>query len=340
LKRVFFISATLLFASCVKDKPQVTPAAPASPGGGRSVYVINEGNFSVGNSSISRFDPASGEVVPDIYKHANGSGPGDVSQSLSVVNGSFVLVVNGSGKVLVCDGDFRRQREIALPSPRYLLPVTAAKCYVSDLKSGAIAVVNLTTGMKTGEIKCPGWTEQMLMVYHKVYVTNMSRSYLYVVNTIEERITDSISVGFNAGSLVLDRNDKIWVLSGGDETKGAVAKLTRIDPLTDLVEQNFDILEQGFPRSLSISPSADTLYFLNGPVYRLSINDTQIPAQPFIAKGTRNYYGIGISHRDGRIYLSDALDYIQATNVYYFSRGGAELGSFKAGINASGFLFE
>ncbi|MGV3638106.1 MAG: hypothetical protein ACO1NQ_10750, partial [Flavobacteriales bacterium] len=60
--------AFLAFAlqGCRKDRPEPPleePNAPVEEG----VYVINEGNFQWGNASVSHYDPATGEVVEDLY---------------------------------------------------------------------------------------------------------------------------------------------------------------------------------------------------------------------------------------------------------------------------------
>src|SRR5438046_54540 len=92
LGSVFYFS----FVSCVKDKPAVQAPLPVHLSPSKKVYVVNEGNFSSGNSGISLYDPATQQVVQNYFAAQNGSSPGDVAQSLSYYNGSFYLVVNNS----------------------------------------------------------------------------------------------------------------------------------------------------------------------------------------------------------------------------------------------------
>src|SRR6185436_13136099 len=92
---------------------------------GGKVFVVNEGNFMAGNASISLYDPATNQVVVDYYKNQNHDTVGDVAQHLRFFNGSYYIVVNNSGKILICDREMKKTGEIkGLSSPRFILPLT------------------------------------------------------------------------------------------------------------------------------------------------------------------------------------------------------------------------
>lgn len=337
-----FVIIPVLF-SCVKDKPQDTIQPVVQLSSAKKVYVINEGNFGSGNASLSLFDTGNNAVVENYYQTQNSSSPtiGDVAQSLSNINGNFYLVVNNSGKIIVCDSQLKKVTQITgLSSPRYILPITNQKAYVSDYTANAISIVDLNTNTKTGTIACSGWTEKMVLIYNKAFVTNMKRNYTYIINTINDTKSDSINVGINAGSIVTDKFDKIWVLSSGDNATSILAKLSRIDPVTNLVEATYQFPTNNSPNSLCLNKTKDTLYYLNGGVYRMAISSTALPATEFIAKGTKNFYGLGVDPNDHTIYAADALDYVQKSTIYVFDANGNQKLNFKAGINANGFYFE
>lgn len=333
--------ALFFLTSCVKDKPvkENTGSLPAGSTG--KVYVVNEGGFGYGNASVTLYDPASGQIVEDIYKAQNNSDVGDVAQSLSQIGNRFYLVVNNSGKVLVCDAAFKKTGQISgLSSPRYLLPVTNQKTYISDYNAGAVSIVDLNSNLKTGSIPCPGWTERMTLIYNKAFVTNLRKKYLYVINTTTDLITDSVEVGLNAAGVVLDKNDRLWVLSGGDKPNNQPGRLTRIHPLTQAVEASFLFPAGASPDHLSLNGTKDTLWYLSGDIFRMTIQSPALPDAPAISAGTRNFYGLGVNPRDYTIYAADALDYAQRANVYIYTPLGTEKAMFKAGINANGFYFE
>jgi YVTN family beta-propeller protein len=342
--KYIFPLASLLFFACVKDKPNDILHPEVSIGNGPKVYITSEGNFGNNNAAVSLYEPASGNVVSDIYRSQNNNTAlGDVCQSMNRINNKYYVVVNNSGKIVVVDPyDFKLITTITgLQSPRFILPVNFYKAYVTDLYANAISVIDLNSNTKTGSIPCNGWTEQMVMINNKVFVTNNYSQYTYVINTTTDQITDSIYVGKYAGSIVLDKNSKIWVLSGGDSPNSQVGVLSRIDPVTLTVEASLPFGSPDSPGNLCINAAKDTLYFLNKSVYRMAINSVSLPGAAFITSSAANiFYGLAVSDKDYNVYISDAIDYNQKSSILVYSPSGALKTTFKAGINSSSFYFE
>lgn len=340
-----FLSILLLFScvflSCIKDKPTVQAPELPIQNINQKVFVINEGNYSVANASLSKYNPQDNSVIEDYYKVQNNSGVGDVLQSVYRYLNKYYLVVNNSGKILVCDTNLKKITVITgFTSPRYFLPINQYLAYVSDLYANSVQVVDLLNNVKVTSIALRGWTEQMVKVGNKVFVTNVTSNYVYVLNTINNTLSDSINVGVNASTLVLDKNSQIWVLSTGDKSKSVVGKMSRINPETNLINLSINFSSNDQASQLCINKTKDSLYFINQHVYRMSINDNVLPAMPFIQQNNRNFYGMAINPVDGSIYLSDALDYVQRSNCYVYNSQGLQINLFKAGINSNGFYFE
>jgi DNA-binding beta-propeller fold protein YncE len=330
------------FCACVKDKPGASPQPVLELSKSKKVYVINEGGFEKNNAGITLYDPGTGAVIENFYQSQNQTVMGDVAQDLIYYNSSFYIVMNNSQKVIVCDEQMKNRAFISgLNSPRYILPVTNSKAYVSDFKANAISVVNLNSNAIVSTIGCSGWTEKMALIYNKVFVTNMRTKYLYVINTINDSKTDSIEVGSSAGNILIDRNDRLWVLNSGDPKIPEPGTLKRINPVSHAVEKTFVFALNESPGSLCMNKTKDTLYFLNsGGICRMGMGDASLPAAPFISKGSRNYYGLGIDPNTYQVYAADALDYVQRSNVYIFDANGSQKSFFKAGIISNGFYFE
>ncbi|MBL7952374.1 MAG: YncE family protein [Flavobacteriales bacterium] len=338
-------SALLLMvvvAACRKDKPEAPVAAPVQLGQQGGAYITNEGNFLWGNSGVSYYDNASGSVFEDLFQSANGTALGDVCQSMTLFNGTAYLVVNNSDKVVLVDPNtFAQQGEITgFVSPRYLLPVSNAKAYVTDLAGDAIAVVDLVSRAITGTIPCPGATEELVLAVGKAFVTNTDREQLYVIDTATDAIVDSITVGRGANSLVQDANGKLWVLCSGYMGLGNNAVLHRVDPASLQVEASFTFPSSSdSPWRLRINGGHDQLYFLNNDVYRMPITAVALPTAPFIAAVGRNFYGLGVDPGSDVVYAADAVDYVQRGVVYRYAQDGAVLNSFHVGIIPGGFSF-
>lgn len=331
-----------IFAACRKDKPEEPEAAPVQMGQEGGVFITNEGNFQWGNATVSYFDRASGNVSEDLYGPANGSALGDVCQSMTLFNGKGYVVLNNSGKVVVVDPNtFVQHGEITgFTSPRYLLPVSNAKAYVTDISSDAIAVVDLVGRTITGSIPCAGATEEMVLAFGKVFVTNTDRTQLYVIDSATDAITDSVEVGLGANSIVQDANGKLWVLCSGYIGLGNNAVLRRVDPVALQVEASFTFPNSNdSPWRLRINGSNNVLYYLDDDVYRMTITDGVLPTAPFIAADGRNFYGLGVDPENNVIHAADAVDYVQHGVVYRYAADGTAINAFHVGIIPGGFCF-
>jgi YVTN family beta-propeller protein len=341
VKHFSLIIIGFILFSCVKDKPPVNQPVTVQLSSSGKVYIVNEGKFMSGDAAVSLYDPGTGQVVENYYQSQNNAALGDVAESMNYFNSNYYIVVNNSNKVVVCNGQLKMKATISgLSSPRYILPVSNSKAYVSDLYSNSISIVSLNTNSVTGAISCPGWTEKMVMLYNKVYVTNMYRNYVYVINAASDSKTDSIFVGPNAGSIVVDKNDNIWILSAGDQSKNINGTLNRYNTSLSQVDKVLIFPNGDSPSGLCLNKTKDTLYYLNNGVFRITVNDNFLPGSALIAKNGRNFYGLGINPNDYSIYVSDAIDYISKSSIYIYNSSGAEKSNFKAGINANSFYFE
>src|SRR5262249_52810295 len=139
--------------------------------------------------------------------------------------------------------------------------------------------------------------------------------------------------------IVLDKQDKLWVLSSGDQPNAVPAKLQRIDPLGRQVLATFTFNGNDAPGNLCLNRGKDTLYFLNNGICRLALTDVALSA-PLVPAAGKNFYGLGVNPDDYTIYAADALDYDQRANVYVYDVHGNQKLLFKAGINTNGFYFE
>ncbi|MCU0435188.1 MAG: hypothetical protein MUC87_17155 [Bacteroidia bacterium] len=335
---ISFAAVVVLFAACKQD-PLPEPPAPAQgiqPGQG--VFIVCEGNFMFGNSSVHYWKYGDAECSSDLFQAANNRPLGDVCQSLTIIGNRGYVVMNNSNRVEVVSlNDFKSIATInGFTSPRYLLPVNSAKAYVSDLYANRISIVDLNTNDVTGRISLAGKTEQMLLHNGEVFVTNSENNKLYVINPQTDSLTDSLVLADGGSSLVLDANEKLWVLCSGNWQGSTSGGLFRINPATHLIEQSFALPPSSGAKSLCLSPQADTLYYLQNGVKRMAITDQQLPAQAFIAQGTRNFYALACVP-GGELMVSDAVDFVQRSYVYRYSAAGAELQSVRAGINA-GFI--
>jgi len=331
-----------IMSSCKSDKPEEAIKPNVDLQSKHGIYIINEGNFQFGNASISYYNPDDKSVVEDLYKHVNNHSLGDVCQSMALINGWYYVVVNNSQKIEIVNPDnFERVQSITgLISPRYLLPVSNSKAYVSDFKSHRISIINLSTNSKKGEIAIHGWTEEMHLMYGKAYVTNMKNDKLYIINTANDILEDSLVLAQCPGSLVEDKNGKLWVLCQGDASINKTAALFCINPLNKNIEKRFDFPLNEAPSRLCVNDTHDTLYFINKHIFQLIADAPSISPNKIIDGSSKNYYGLAVEPKTGQVYVADAIDYIQKGKIYSYNAKGSLLGEFKVGLIPSKIYFK
>lgn len=342
MKRLTPLVLLFLFSSCVKDKPQEPTKTAVSINSDNKVLIVNEGNFGWGQGSVSLYDPISNAVVEDYYLQQNNTTIGNVAQSITKYNNNYYISVNNSNKIVVVDAsDFIKKATInGFSSPRYILPITYNKAYVSDLYQSSIQIVDLNTNTISGSITCKNGTEKMALIYNKAFVTCSNSTYCYVINAETDVMLDSIPVGIGASSIVIDKNAKVWVLSGGNSSQSQIGKLNRINPISLQVEASYNFSSSDSPNNLCINKTKDTLYYLNKGVYQLPITYNQLPPYPIVNQGSKIFYGLGINPKDYTIYVSDAINYVQKSKIEIYDITGSLKNSFNAGIISNSFMFE
>jgi hypothetical protein len=156
-------------------------------------------------------------------------------------------------------------------------------------------------------------------------------------------LVSKIEVPYQPKDLVADRSGKIWVLSdGGFEDSSTAARepsLCRIDPQTFTIEQIYRFEKGMWPSSLNINNAGDTLYYINGGVYKMAVTDRHLPVSSFINSNNGLFYNMAVNPENGDIYIADAIDYTQNALLWRYTQSGLLTDSFKAGINPSDFLF-
>jgi hypothetical protein len=338
ITRLFFIFPiiALLFgiSSCSKDpvrgKEPYQPPPVIDPNH-RGVYVIDEGNYNWGNSSVTYIDLTDSSVSEDVFKTVNGSKLGDVAEGMKIMNGKGYIVVNNSNKIeVVTLPSFESYKTITgFNSPRNIEFVDSTKAYVTNLLKD-ISIVDLKSMTVTRSIALPGWTEGMVTYKHWMFVTCIGvfsesnaqrKAKIVVIDTDVDKIVDSIASGKEPVGIILDERQKLWVLCTGGFDKYEPPSLIRVNPDLMLPEKVFTFSDANdVPSRLSVNTGGDTLYFLNNGVFRMPVTSSAIPATAFIPSDGRLFYGLGIDPVNGNIFVSDAIDFVQNGKVYRYNQ--------------------
>lgn len=354
---IFLCSIILVFASCGPENPPVPEVTTV----GKGVFVINEGNFTYANASLTFYDPEMDTVANNLFYRVNGAPIGDVGQSLAMYDGKLYIVVNNSNYIykvdagtIVCDTT-QPYMLTDFVQPRYMLPVAPDKAYVSDLASTELWIVNPQTMTHTGTVSMGKSTETMVKVGREVYVANWSRYYVSGMENNTVQVVDSendmkvaeITVGTEPNGMVVDKNGEIWVMCEGDSydfEANVPSTLWKINTTTKQA-----VLVKTFDKAalnLAIDPTGNYLYFVyggdwtnGGDVHRLNVNQPDQEDDFVIPAEGKMFYKLFVNPQNGDIYLSDAKSYTVNGTVYRYSSDGVLLSSFDAGICPGFMLF-
>jgi YVTN family beta-propeller protein len=304
--------------------------------GRKGIYVVNEGNFNAGNGSLSFFSFDSLKINNDLFSSINSRPLGDVPFSASVADDRIYIVVNNSGKIEVADANTLKSvtTVTGLNSPRNVLFVSSLKAYVTSIWSEDLSVVNLISNTVSGSIKLRRSSEAILKYGEKAYISCwVSGSEIMVVNTTTDEVTDSISVGHEPESMVIDKNNRLWVLCSGGYTGEYFPELICINTTSDSIEKRLQFpTKSQYPSTLRINNTRDTLYYIDNGIWMMPVVSATIPAEPLVPSSGRSFYKLGIGEIRNEIYATNVLDYQQRGYLLRISMNGTIIDSVRTDI--------
>jgi YVTN family beta-propeller protein len=328
--------------SCKEDLPTTYPSDPDLFSDG--FFILNEGNFGTGNSSLDFFQRDSG-LIRDVYARFNaGISPGDVLQSMNLIDDQFFLVVNNSGKIQVINPvtGIAGGSITGLVSPRYILSVGNNKAYVSDLFSGNISILNTQTLSVSGQISVGSWTERMVLNDNHVYVSLMGRDKIWKIDPTTDEVIDSLDTGREPEGLLADDEGNLFVLSTGGFME-AFPEIRSIKTSDGSLTRQWIIGDFGqYASDLAISPNGAWLYWLmDDGIYRMASDAAIPPDSPWISSPVGSFwYCLDVDRNDtGEVLVGDAVDFTSQGKVMRYSPQGILLDSMATGVNPGAFFF-
>jgi DNA-binding beta-propeller fold protein YncE len=337
---VKIVILSLIVTSCAKI--QDTSNSNLTFGGG--VFVINEGNFRGGNGSLSFFLYDSLKIYNDLFFKVNGRPLGDVPYSMGIKGENAYIVVNNSGKIEIIDQStlVSKATITGLISPRNISFIDDNKAYVSSLYSDSVTIINLANNSISGYINLRRTSESIVVTGNKAFISYWTEGKeIMVVNTANDQVVDSIQVGVEPESMVIDRYGMLWVLCNGGYTRQNYAELIEINTNTNSIEKTLVFpTKEASPTCLMIDGRGQTLYYLDNGVRKMDISSTDLPTVPFILPGSGQYfYKIGINPLDNDIFVTDAVDFVQQGYVLIYTGDGTFISKLKAGIIPGSMYF-
>jgi YVTN family beta-propeller protein len=350
-----------LFSAC--EKAETEPTQPYDTG----VIVINSGNFSDNNGTLTQISRNDQTATFDIFQKENlRSISGGLSGYTEVNNKGIILVDNSSaGKDLIEIVNARTFKSIAtIPSseienPRNVIEVSATKAYITAwdatgdfsnffAKPGYVAVLDLNTDKMVKKITVQNGAETLFKVENEVYVGNNSsgKSILSVIDIATDAVKQTIEVGNNPHIIGLDASGKLWIYAGGEFKK--------INTISKTIENKMKITSDNpskSPSSFAISADKSTIYYTysfydaadgfkqKGETYSFKTSNTSVEAKtPFINRLFGG--GLAVDPQTGNLYAGLVPSFKQAGFVFRYKSNGSLIDSVKAEIAPSKFFFK
>lgn len=336
------VLALLLF-SCSKDP---NPVISNTPGylSGTGLFVINEGNFRAGNGSLSFYSDDSTKIYNNIFSSINSRPLGDVPYSMNVTGNKAYIIVNNSGKIEVTDKNNLESITTinGLSSPRYLLTIGNSKAYVTSLYSDSVTVIDLNKNKVTGYINIKKTSESIVSSSSKAFIANwVGGNKVYVVSTVTDQVIDSVEVGKEPESMVVDKNGTVWVLCNGGWMRDVYAELIGIDPITNDISKRFVFPSKSdSPVCLQIDGKGENLFYLQNGVRKMSINASGLPQTPLVPETDRYFYKLGVNPSNDEIFVTDAGDYQQKGYLLRYTANGEFSSVLQADIIPGSMFFK
>lgn len=333
---LIFALALLIFA-CNKESGKIPDISTSNS---NAVFVLNEGVFSWSNASLSLLDLDSNKMYNNIFEQVNGAALGDVGQSMQIRDSLAYIVMNNSGRIYCINKNtfLYRGELIGLTSPREICFTDNQKAYISDLYNTSITIFNPEDFTYSGSINLGHSSESMLFLNNKLYVLSWSfGNQLFIIDTENDEVIDSVETGLQPNSMVFDKNEKLWLLCDGGYAGipggQQLPRLQCIDPISLEIEKDFTFSGyEWLTKKLCTNQAGDSLFFISGGIFAMSIDDSVLPQNPFIKKENRTFYGLGIQPGTSTIYASDARNYLQPGTFYRFTGNGKPIDSFTVGM--------
>ncbi|MFW5656935.1 MAG: YncE family protein [Bacteroidota bacterium] len=350
---VFYLTVCLMFMfqACEKDNDGPNESSKVGPYTD-GIFFTNEGAWGANNGSIGFYSSSGDSVVNEVFAQENdGFALGDVVQSAATYGDEAWIVVNASNSIYTADRHSMKAKEVIeeLNNPRYLA-FHEESAYLTEWGHGGVVLkIDTTSLLVTDTIDVGTGPERMLVNNNELWVANSGAytrdSVVTVIDLTNDNVTASIISGDNPVDLVKDLNGDIWVLCVGYVEYAADfsialetgSKLVQVNGNTKEVMKEMPISETQHPTNLEIDKAGENLYIGGGygfpGVYKVSITDTQFPAEAFIDKSA---YGLGYDNDSESLYVFEAPTFTDAGVAYRYNNAGELLSTFETGIGPNG----
>jgi hypothetical protein len=343
---LFAMSVICFFSSC--DNSTEGPVKKTG------VLIVNEGNFGMGNGSISSYHEEAKTITNNFVKSANdGSEIGSLVQSLYTHEGTGYLICNNTDKIEFInteDGKYIANPLTDISQPRYMT-VAGNKGYVTcwgpwdksdpswwKLNDSYVAVLDLTTNVVVDSLECGSGPEGIIAVGNQLFVANSFEASVSVID-LSDKSSEKVTVDIAPQQLVLDGNGFVWVstLNGLQSLNQSDLSLGDNIPIANIQGKIVYDAEQ-IIYVLTVEPWNPSIVNLESKVLVFDIESKELDDDALITG--EDFYGIGYNESTDRIYVSDSKAFSGPGEISIYDTEGALLDLQVTAVGPNGIAFK
>lgn len=362
------VATTILTALSACEKDKVTPSSgndtvpvdpsdtiPVNPGDtvppedtvtASFALVLNEGNLGANNASVSRFNPATGDIDNQWFDNANHRGLGNQAQDMIAYGSKVYITVTESNSLEVLNPQSGLSQRVDMGDRRpRSIAADGGKLYITCYNP--CCVVRVDTASLQIEATCPlgqFYPEGIAIAQGKAFVASSYQgsnydNKLYVVDLGTFANPEYITVGMNLSNVKKVNDNKIivsWIGNYNDIPSGSaiIDATSHQITLTGEALQKMDIYNG---KVYGYSVEYDE-YWNETNSWKIINADGSVEAFPFTVSLDANAYGININPANGDIFITSS-DYITNGDIYCFTPNGTRRFKVEAAALPSKILF-
>ena len=221
LEKTLFFALAALFVACSNDDD---PSPVVPEGQDDVIYVLNSGDWKSNNSSLTMYNPTTGEVVQNYFEQQNGRCLGNTANDMIIYGSKMYIAVAGESTIEVATLDAKSIKQIECGAqPRYLAAY-GGKVYATYY-DGHVARIDTTSLVVDAKVKVGRNPEQLAVCGSKLFVANSGGmdyntelgydNTVSVIDLVSFCEVDKIEVALNPANVV-STGDGVFVASYGN----------------------------------------------------------------------------------------------------------------------------
>lgn len=317
------------------------------------VVIGNEGNFDTGNATLTNYLIENKTATDGVFLAKNGTGIGDVVQSITWIKKQLYVVLNNSQKIVILDPDtFQQARQISLPagsSPREMVQVSEDKAYVTDMYGSLAYIVNINDYSVSATVIPAGLNADQIVEYEGfAYIANYgfgADSTIFKVDVSTDAVVDTFVVSRGPGGMEVDANGTLWVVCAGypgdfDESFNVIPGTSKPGGVHGInLSNGEEVAFAELPSAgsdIALDEAQSKVYVNTGGLRAFDIS-TQTFSADTLLKGS--FYAFDYDKENQQFYLANAKDFSSAGEITLYKESEGVTGTFSAGIIPGSFLF-